>query len=253
MEGTAFGYALLRPEGMTAAQLRKLPVIIFDGRGEHHTEGAGGDDAPGVGSKGGGTLCTCAVCLEDYKVVLLGFLCHDTKTHTKHNRMVKSCGCCRAITGSIAIASTSGCRHAARCARYASTTRAHPWTRTRRHSHRRDLCGGRCGGSCPLGGHEGGGREAAMRLRQGAEWGTQRGRQCRPHHTTFRACILCAWHHQIWRLGRRWGSRAKFKQSNARSQDHPLWWILRAPLLRSRCSHHDDGWASMYKRVVCYT
>ncbi len=70
LEGNAFGYTLLLAEGMSAAQLRKLPVII------HDSGDAAGDedeeDGPGVGSKGGGTLRTCAVCLEDYKVCLCG-------------------------------------------------------------------------------------------------------------------------------------------------------------------------------------
>lgn len=66
VDGIAYGYSLLRPEGMSAAQLRKLPIIIHDGRASGDVQHAD-DDGPGAGSKGGGTLRTCAVCLEDYR------------------------------------------------------------------------------------------------------------------------------------------------------------------------------------------
>ena len=83
----ALGYALLGGEGggMTEEQLRSLPVVVHDADDPSRRGGGRRDRAPArpasargasppasdgdgspLGTKGGGTLRTCAVCIEDY-------------------------------------------------------------------------------------------------------------------------------------------------------------------------------------------
>lgn len=72
------GYALMRgaEEGMTPAELRALPIVIHEAHGAHaHSSGdedqsyagSDSDDGSPLGPKGGGTIKTCAICIEDYR------------------------------------------------------------------------------------------------------------------------------------------------------------------------------------------
>ncbi|KAK9916228.1 hypothetical protein WJX75_000255 [Coccomyxa subellipsoidea] len=78
------GYSLLRggDEGMTPAELRTLPIVIHE-RHHHHphehshelldleagilSSNSSSEASSPRGPKGGGTLKTCAVCIEDYR------------------------------------------------------------------------------------------------------------------------------------------------------------------------------------------
>ncbi|KAK9810717.1 hypothetical protein WJX73_002159 [Symbiochloris irregularis] len=77
------GYALMRGEadGMTPAELRALPIVIHESPNWHRAAGSGSsdddssvhspsrdsDEGSPLGPKGGGTLKTCAICIEDYR------------------------------------------------------------------------------------------------------------------------------------------------------------------------------------------
>ncbi|KAL3140089.1 hypothetical protein ABBQ38_004369 [Trebouxia sp. C0009 RCD-2024] len=62
-------------DGMSAEQMRALPVVIAEKRScrragsDGSTDGSetGSDEGSPLGPKGGGTLKTCAICLEDYR------------------------------------------------------------------------------------------------------------------------------------------------------------------------------------------
>lgn len=59
-------------DGMSAEQMRALPVVIAEKRragSDGSTDGSetGSDGGSPLGPKGGGTLKTCAICLEDYR------------------------------------------------------------------------------------------------------------------------------------------------------------------------------------------
>ncbi|EIE26579.1 hypothetical protein COCSUDRAFT_39634 [Coccomyxa subellipsoidea C-169] len=79
------GYSLLRggDEGMTPAELRTLPIVIHERHHHHHSHdyshelvdleagipssNSSSEASSPRGPKGGGTLKTCAVCIEDYR------------------------------------------------------------------------------------------------------------------------------------------------------------------------------------------
>ena len=75
------GYSLMRgEEGMSTAEMRALPVVIHERHSGHHhvfdragitadDEHVSSDSDDGIprGAKGGGTLKTCAICIEDYR------------------------------------------------------------------------------------------------------------------------------------------------------------------------------------------
>lgn len=64
------------PDGMTAEQMRALPIVIAEkclrrtalgDSGSGTGSETGSDEGSPIGPKGGGTLKTCAICLEDYE------------------------------------------------------------------------------------------------------------------------------------------------------------------------------------------